>query len=254
MLERGARLVEILKQGQYVPLTVDRQIVLIYAGTKGFLDDLSVAKIAEYEKQLAKRRRSKLVWWTVGVAGAVLIVAVIVASFVFAPAPAVEYEAGGEGAEIEGVETFTNETLHVEEPVDYPQNPPAGGPHNPAWLNCGIYDQPQPNENAVHDLEHGTVWISYDPDLDADDVDDLADDLPQNGIMAPYPGLDAPVVVTVWGRQLELDGADDPRLALFIRTYGGGETAPEPSVTCAGGVRDPQGGGDTEDGGSGTEI
>ena len=42
----------------------------------------------------------------------------------------------------------------------------------------------------MHDLEHGTVWITYDPDLDADDVAALADQLPQNGILSPYPGQD----------------------------------------------------------------
>ncbi len=52
MLERGARLVEILKQGQYVPQPVEKQIVIIYAGTKGYLDALEVSKLGEYEKQL----------------------------------------------------------------------------------------------------------------------------------------------------------------------------------------------------------
>jgi len=141
-------------------------------------------------------------------------------------------------------------TDHTPDDVDYPQSPPVGGEHAPEWLECGAYDVPVRDENAVHDLEHGTVWISYDPALDKADVEALAELLPQNGIMAPYPGLDSPVVVTVWGRQLELDGADDPRLELFIRTYGGGETAPEPSVTCAGGIRDPQGG----PGSSGTDV
>ena len=42
-LDRGARLVEILKQGQYVPLPVEKQILIIYAGTQGFLDDLPVS-------------------------------------------------------------------------------------------------------------------------------------------------------------------------------------------------------------------
>jgi F-type H+-transporting ATPase subunit alpha len=46
MLERGVRLVEILKQGQYVPLPVEKQIVIVYAGTKGYLDELPVAKLA----------------------------------------------------------------------------------------------------------------------------------------------------------------------------------------------------------------
>jgi F-type H+-transporting ATPase subunit alpha len=52
MLERGARLVEILKQGQYVPQPVERQIVIIYAGTKGHLDAIEVSKLAEYEREL----------------------------------------------------------------------------------------------------------------------------------------------------------------------------------------------------------
>jgi Protein of unknown function (DUF3105) len=130
---------------------------------------------------------------------------------------------------------------HTPADVSYPQTPPVGGPHAQAWLDCGVYDEPVRDENAVHDLEHGAVWIAHDPDLDADDVSRLADALPQNGILSPYDGLDAPVVVTVWGRQLELDGADDPRLDLFIDTFGGGETAPEPFASCAGGVRDPGG-------------
>jgi hypothetical protein len=139
---------------------------------------------------------------------------------------------------------------HTSDDVDYPQSPPVGGPHHPVWLDCGVYDDPVPEENVVHDLEHGTVWIAYDPALGEDDIAMLADALPQNGILSPYPGLSAPVVVTVWGRQLELDGPDDPRLALFIKTFGGGETAPEPSASCAGGERDPEASGN----GSGTDV
>jgi F-type H+/Na+-transporting ATPase subunit alpha len=51
-LERGARLVEILKQGQYVPQPVEKQIVIIYAATKGYVDKLEIAQIAAYEKSL----------------------------------------------------------------------------------------------------------------------------------------------------------------------------------------------------------
>lgn len=130
---------------------------------------------------------------------------------------------------------------HSEDDIEYPQTPPVGGPHAPAWLDCGVYDEPVRDENAVHDLEHGTVWITYDPDLGDDEVDELAAALPQNGILSPYDGLPAPVVVTVWGRQLELTGADDPRLGLFIEEFGDGVTAPEPFASCAGGVRDPAG-------------
>jgi F-type H+/Na+-transporting ATPase subunit alpha len=51
-LARGQRLVEILKQGQYTPLPVERQIVVIYAATHGFLDKHPTEKLAEYERQL----------------------------------------------------------------------------------------------------------------------------------------------------------------------------------------------------------
>ena len=52
-LARGARLVEILKQGQYVPMSVERQVIVIYAGTRGFLDKHPVNQITAYESQLA---------------------------------------------------------------------------------------------------------------------------------------------------------------------------------------------------------
>ncbi len=51
-LERGVRLVEILKQGQYVPMPVEKQVVIIFAATKGYIDKIDTAKLGEYEKGL----------------------------------------------------------------------------------------------------------------------------------------------------------------------------------------------------------
>ena len=51
-LNRGARLVELLKQGQYQPLPVEQQVVIIYAGTNGYVDDLPVASLKRYEQEL----------------------------------------------------------------------------------------------------------------------------------------------------------------------------------------------------------
>ena len=51
-LDRGARLVEILKQGQYVPQPVEKQILIIYAGTQGFLDDQPVSSLSRFESEL----------------------------------------------------------------------------------------------------------------------------------------------------------------------------------------------------------
>src|ERR671934_97973 len=51
-LNRGARLVELLKQGQYEPLPVERQILIIYAGTNGFVDELPLTALKKYEQEL----------------------------------------------------------------------------------------------------------------------------------------------------------------------------------------------------------
>jgi F-type H+-transporting ATPase subunit alpha len=51
-LNRGARLVELLKQGQYQPLSVERQIVIIYAGTNGFIDDLPLNSLKKFEQEV----------------------------------------------------------------------------------------------------------------------------------------------------------------------------------------------------------
>jgi hypothetical protein len=130
---------------------------------------------------------------------------------------------------------------HTMADVDYPHDPPMGGAHAPVWLACGVYDEPVREENAVHDLEHGSVWLTHDPDLSAEDVEVLASRLPRNSIVSPRKGLPSPVVVTVWGAQLRLDGPDDRRLDLFVEAYGDGHTAPEFGVTCEGGTPDPQG-------------
>lgn len=142
------------------------------------------------------------------------------------------------------VEKFAiTERDHTEDPVDYEQTPPAGGKHRPTWLDCGVYDDPVPNEYVVHDLEHGTVWITYDPDeVDAEGIAALEEQLPDNGILSPYPDLPAPVVVTVWGTQLRLSGPEDTGLKDFIGAYSHGETAPEPMASCHGGTRDPESG------------
>ncbi|WP_243060923.1 DUF3105 domain-containing protein [Nocardioides sp. SR21] len=168
--------------------------------------------------------------------GVLIIAGVVVAATMFANETPVSRDL----SEVASYGDLSNQ--HEQGDIDYPQTPPAGGPHAPAWLDCGVYDEPVRDENAVHDLEHGTVWITYDPDeLGEDEVDELIAALPQNGILSPYDGLPSPVVVTVWGKQLELTGADDPRLEMFIERFGDGVTAPEPFASCAGGVTDPGG-------------
>jgi len=59
LLNRGARLTELLKQGQYAPLQVEEQVVVIYAGTNGYLDDLPVGDVGRYEEELLRHFRDE---------------------------------------------------------------------------------------------------------------------------------------------------------------------------------------------------
>ena len=152
-------------------------------------------------------------------------------------------EEDGTAASLTGVQTFPEERNHVEGPVTYPQTPPAGGNHSPIWLNCGIYTSPVPNENAVHDLEHGAVWITYRPDLPKGDIARLTEFATGQSylVLSPFPGLPAPVVVSAWGKQLRLSGAADPRLEAFVNQYRQGPQTPEPGGPCTGGIGTPTG-------------
>jgi hypothetical protein len=131
---------------------------------------------------------------------------------------------------------------HTEENLEYDHRPPAGGDHNPVPATCGFYaTDPPPDEFMVHDIEHGAIWIAYRPDLPDDQRDVLRDLVAEQAKVAatPYQGLDSPLVVTAWGRQLALDSAEDPRLMQFIDTYRNSPNALEPSAPCQG-IGDPE--------------
>ncbi|MBA2452786.1 MAG: DUF3105 domain-containing protein [Chloroflexia bacterium] len=127
---------------------------------------------------------------------------------------------------------------HVQEPVTYEQTPPVGGPHFNAWQNCGYYPVPLIDEHAVHSLEHGAVWITYQQDLPTEQVNIIRDRAEnQTYVLAsPYPDLTAPVVASAWGLQLQLESADDPALDAFLRTYRQGSQTLEPGALCTGGT------------------
>jgi hypothetical protein len=145
-------------------------------------------------------------------------------------------------ADLSAVVNFGEQTRnHVDTPVSYPQSPPTGGDHAPAWQNCGVYDEPVPNELAVHSMEHGAVWITYQPDLaDADKRTLEATASGQTHILvSPFPGLSAPIVLNAWSTQLSIDSVDDPRVELFIETYQRGPQTPEPGAPCSGAIGSP---------------
>lgn len=191
------------------------------------------------QQRLSAQRRKRLqtkAIQAVAILAAVLAVVMIVVFLVSSN------DEAGSAELIEGVQSFPNlERGHTTQPVSYDQNPPAGGPHNPAWQNCGVYTQPVASENAVHSLEHGAIWITYEPDLPATEVQKLQTLARESGfrLISPYSELPSPIVLSAWGYQLQLEQADDPRLVSFIEKYEQNPQSPEPGAPCTGGVGQP---------------
>lgn len=169
----------------------------------------------------------------------VALVAGALGAWLFIPRKG-SYTSGGSGDVIEGVQRYQNPTGHTEGSVMYPETPPVGGEHHPTWLNCGIYGEPVRNVNAVHSLEHGAVWVTYDPKLGAGALAALREHLPSTYvILSPYVGLPAPIVLSAWNVQLYVDTPDDPRLPRFFEEYWRNQNVPEPGALCTGGSDGP---------------
>jgi hypothetical protein len=142
---------------------------------------------------------------------------------------------------------------HVNGPVRYSVSPPVGGDHNPVWMNCGVYSEPVPSERAVHNLEHGAVWITYQPGLAASEVAVLRNFVTRQTVIAfpgvtgsrymdlsPYPGLASPIVISSWGFQLRVSSPWDPRLQQFVNRFRVSQTySPEYGSPCTDGVGTP---------------
>lgn len=139
---------------------------------------------------------------------------------------------------IDGVEVFPEVTHnHVDGCVDYAQNPPVGGDHAGVWQSCGFYSESIVVEQGVHSMEHGAVWITYDPELTADDLDALEALAADFVLVTPWnrDPLPSPVVASAWGLQLQADGAGDPRLAEFVASYANRTQNREAGAPCLGG-------------------
>ena len=140
---------------------------------------------------------------------------------------------------IVGVQSFTGlGRKHVTTQIAFPQTPPVGGDHSANVVNCGVYTTPVNNWRAVHSMEHGAVWVTYRPGLPAKEISALASVAKSHPyeLLSPYPGLPAPIVASAWGKQLTLQSASDPRLAVFLQAYLQGPQTPELGAPCSGGM------------------
>jgi hypothetical protein len=140
-----------------------------------------------------------------------------------------------------GMKTWTGlARTHVQGKVKYPMSPPVGGNHYQLWQNCmgDVYTKPLTNENAVHSLEHGAVWVTYTDKASAKDIATLKARVEKTpySLMSPYKDQTSPIVLNAWGHQLGIKKASDPRVAKFFKKFVQGEQTQE-QAACAEGKR-----------------
>lgn len=125
----------------------------------------------------------------------------------------------------------------------YNSNPPTSGPHYAEPAKGGFYEEAPPDEQLVHNLEHGYVILWYNCNaLTSGQCDQLKqqlrDTMSRAGnstrtgtpklIAVPRPTLDVQLALTTWGRLDKFDGFDRERIVNFIRAFR--DHAPEPTA------------------------
>ncbi|MFF9805523.1 DUF3105 domain-containing protein [Streptomyces coeruleorubidus] len=142
----------------------------------------------------------------------------------------------------DGVKTWEGELArnHVNKAVKYASVPPVGGDHNLAWMNCNgdVYTKEINNTNAVHSLEHGAVWVTYNADAKKADIDALAAKVKKTPytLMSPLDGQKDPIMLSAWGHQRTVTGASDPDVDKFFEKFVQGKQTPEPGAACTNGL------------------
>ena len=188
--------------------------------------------------------------------GSIIIAVLVIGSFAAVP---IFQSIGGPGditfgsaaAYVEGVgekQDIMRTKNHVDlndtdddDDVTYNSAPPTSGDHWSIPERCGFFDNPVPDEQIVHNLEHSNIIISYNlpSQADVDALKDVYDNLPEGWrahftVARPYDGI-APgqVALSAWGVLDIMDGVDQGRIERFYEHYVG-RLGPEGAISCRG--------------------
>lgn len=105
----------------------------------------------------------------------------------------------------------------------YNSNPPTSGDHYAVPASIRFYDKELPDEQLVHNLEHGHVWIAYKPGLSSDILSIFRDFSGGNIVVALRSKNDTDIALAAWGRldkfNIEANGIDKQRVKDFISRY-----------------------------------
>ncbi|MGH2818772.1 MAG: DUF3105 domain-containing protein [Actinomycetota bacterium] len=124
--------------------------------------------------------------------------------------------------------------LHQPPPISYETSPPVAGPHS-STVPCGVYAEQIPNENQVHNLEHGAVGVQYEPDLPPEQIrqiEGLVRSHDSHVFAGPYEGMESNISLTAWGHMVRLDSFEEQTIRDFIDEFAQGGDAPEAFQDC----------------------
>ena len=183
-------------------------------------------KIRELKKQTEKKQKTTSMARNVVVFIAILAVLIVGYRLVTKKTPEeiafqeeikeVSLEGKVEELEVEGANH-----VGAGQTVSYSTNPPTSGSHwtNPAdWR---FFDKSLPDEQLVHNIEHGGIWISY-KGLSSENIDRLKDIAKNNSnsvVVTNRENNDDSIVVVSWGRMMRLDEVDEALIQKYINTY-----------------------------------
>ncbi|MEX0917344.1 MAG: DUF3105 domain-containing protein [Candidatus Paceibacterota bacterium] len=172
------------------------------------------------EKERAQARRAKLqksfvryILWVL------VIVLALYGLFLLAQTAGPDGEDFSTAYEIQGRVHIAPGTAHPE----YNSNPPSSGWHYASPARGGFYEEPLPDEQVIHNLEHGDIWIAYHPDVSEEIKNALESFAGQYVVVSPRPLNEKDISLVAWGRVDTLDVVDgtldEERIRDFIKRY-----------------------------------
>lgn len=208
----GIAIVAVSSKNSEMPDTNTEQLNNVAPDYRGRQAQKKIARGAEALRARRKRVFKKVGYWTAGLA------VVVGGGWLLVSA------AGPKGPDYsESIPVLGRNHIADGTRASYNSTPPTSGPHYASPAPARFYDEELPDEQLVHNLEHGHIWISYKPDLPLEVVKVLKDFAGGNIVVTPRSQNDTDVALTGWGRldkfNIEANGLDKQRVEDFISRY-----------------------------------
>ena len=176
---------------------------------KEHMEQRRIEKEQERLKRVRGRQAKKFLIW-------IIVLGVIAGLIYWAVVAAGKAEESRPGEQV-----TLQEASHIDvgdEHEAYNTNPPTSGPHGaaPDW---GVYQEELADENVVHALEHGGIWISYKDisDEDIEKLEAIGGRYPNRTVVTPRAANDSNIAVASWGRLMKLDNVDEEAIIDYIK-------------------------------------